>query len=110
MIAIRANTRYRLVFKYKSDGPTLHVFVKGFTSGKDLAGKPELREVYRRQVSPTDETHGQWQTIECDMNPRHPAFPVQFLKVDLYAYLHPGTVMFDDIQLKAVGWQSSTQP
>ena len=40
-----------------------------------------------------------------ELNPQHVAFPVQTLKVDLYAYLSPGTVMFDDVVLKAVGEQ-----
>src|SRR5581483_1561020 len=31
-IAIAPNTRYRLSFRYQSDGPKLHVFVKGFTT------------------------------------------------------------------------------
>ena len=34
------------------------------------------------------------------------AFPVQYLKVDLYAYLHEGVVLFDDVTLKAVGPQN----
>ena len=41
------------------------------------------------------------------MNPQsHQGFPVQELRVDLYAYLDAGTVEFDDVQLKAVGAQT----
>lgn len=100
---IKPNTRYRLQFRYRSDGPRLHVFVKGYTLAKDAAGNPAMREVYRRQVPPTDATDGQWVTIDCDLNPQHVAFPVQELRVDLYAYLHPGMVYFDDVVLKEVG-------
>lgn len=106
-IPIEPGVRYRIQFDYKSDGPTLHVFVKGYVKGQDIAGKPALREVYRRQVSPTGATNGEWKTIESDMNPQNIAYPVDCLKVDLYAYLTPGTVMFDNIQLKAVGQQTA---
>jgi hypothetical protein len=103
-IKIEPNTRYRLQFKYKSNGPSLHVFVKGYTMGPSAVSKEIVkREVYKRQVPPSGGTGGKWVTIVDDMNPQHPTWPVQFLRVDLYAYLSPGVVMFDDIQLKAVG-------
>ncbi len=105
-IAIEPNTRYRLVFKYRSDGPNLHVFVKGYTTGKDISGQPTERECYRRQVPPSAATDGRWVTITCDLNPQHPVFRVEHLRVDLYAYLKPGVVMFDDVQLKAAGEQT----
>jgi len=105
-IKIEPKTRYRLSFRYKSDGPTLHVFVKGYTTGKNIHGDTVERECYRRQVPPTGKTDGEWVTIVDEMNPQHSAFPVETLRVDLYAYLHEGTVMFDDITLKAVGAQN----
>jgi hypothetical protein len=105
-IKIEPKTRYRLSFRYKSDGPKLHVFVKGYTMAKNLEGKLVEREIYRRQVPPTGKTNGEWVTIVDELNPQHPAYPVQYLKVDLYAYLHPGMVMFDDVVLKAVGAQT----
>jgi len=100
---IQAGMRYRLSFKYRSDGPTLHVFVKGYTTGKDIAGQPAEREDYRRQVPPSRATGGEWKTVVCDMTPANPNFPVEHLRVDLYAYLSPGVVMFDDVQLKSIG-------
>ncbi len=105
-IAIDPKTRYRLSFRYKSDGPKLHVFVKGYTMGKNLKGETVERECYRRQVPPTGKTDGEWVTIIDELNPQHTAYPVQFLRIDLYAYLSPGKVMFDDIVLKAVGAQN----
>ena len=105
-IAIKPNTRYRLSFRYKSDGPTLHVFVKGYTLAKDIQGQPAPREVYRRQVPPGDPTAGKWVRVVDDLNPQHIAFPVQSLRVDLYAYLAPGHVSFDDVILKEVGAQT----
>jgi hypothetical protein len=105
-IPIEPATRYRLSFRYRSNGPTLHVFVKGYTSGRGIDGKPAERECYRRQVPPSGETDGKWVTVVCDLNPQNVAVPVEHLRVDLYAYLKPGMVMFDDVQLKAVGEQT----
>jgi hypothetical protein len=105
-IQIEPNTRYRLSFRYKSDGPKLHVFVKGYTMFENIKGEKVEREIYRRQVPPTAGTDGKWVTIVDELNPQQVAFPVQTLKVDLYAYLHPGLVMFDDVTLKAVGRQT----
>ena len=102
-IAIEENTRYRLQFRYKSDGPRLHVFVKGYTMEKDIRGQTVEREIYRRQVPPTGKTDGQWVTITDELNPQHVAFPVRILRIDLYAYLSPGVVLFDDVVLKSVG-------
>jgi hypothetical protein len=105
-IKIEPKTRYRLSFRYKSDGPKLHVFVKGYTPGPNIKGETVDREIYRRQVPPTGDTHGQWIEVVDELNPQHSAFPVQTLKVDLYIYLSPGTVLFDDVVLKAVGEQT----
>ncbi|HSV15701.1 MAG TPA: hypothetical protein VLI90_15675 [Tepidisphaeraceae bacterium] len=103
---IKPDMRYRLRFRYRSDGPTLHVFVKGYTTAPGLDGKPEERECYRRQVPPSGATDGKWVTVDCDLNPQHVVMKVEHLRVDLYAYLKPGVVMFDDVELKAVGEQT----
>lgn len=105
-IKIEPKTRYRLSFRYKSDGPVLHVFVKGYTKGPNIKGETADREIYRREVPPRGATDGKWVEVVDELNPQHVAFPVQTLKVDLYAYLSPGTVMFDDVVLKAVGEQT----
>jgi hypothetical protein len=102
-IKIEPKTRYRLSFRYKSDGPALHVFVKGYTKGPNIKGDVADREIYRRQVPPSGATNGKWVEVVDEFNPQHVAFAVQTLKVDLYAYLSPGTVMFDDVVLEAVG-------
>ncbi len=105
-IKIEPDTRYRISFRYKSDGPTLHVFVKGYTIAENIEGEKAEREIYRRQVPPTGATNGQWVTIVDELNPQQAHFPVQFLRVDHYAYYPPGRVMFDDVILKAVGKQT----
>ena len=106
--AIVPGTRYRLQFRYKSDGPVLHIFVKGYTQYPSPTGKMIGREIYRRQLPVLPATGGQWVTITDDFNPQHIALPVQNLRVDLYAYLQPGLVMFDDVVVKAVGGQTRT--
>jgi len=103
---IEPDTRYRLRFRYNSGGPKLRLFVKGYTNVPDGKGGTIEREIYRRQVPSSAGTDGQWVTIDDDLNPQHVTFPVQHLRVDLYAYLHPGLVMFDDVVLKAVGKQT----
>jgi hypothetical protein len=105
-IPIEQNTRYRLQFKYKSDGPNLHVFVKGYIKKKDISGQLADLQSYECQVPPSGGTHGKWETVVCDVNPQNVSGSPNFLKVDLYAYLSPGTVEFDDIQLRAVGEQT----
>lgn len=105
-IKIEPDTRYRLQFRYNSQGPKLHVFVKGYTLAKNAHGELVEREIYRRQVPPSGATDGKWVTVTDDMNPQHQTFPVQVLRIDLYVYLYPGQVLFDDVVLKAVGSQT----
>ena len=105
-IDITPDMRYRLQFKYKSDGPTLHVFVKGYIKKKDISGELADLQSYECQVPPSGKTGDQWKTVICDINPQNVSGAPKFLKIDLYAYLSPGTVMFDDVQLKMVGEQT----
>jgi len=102
-IKVTPRTRYRISFRYKSDGPSTHVFVKGYTTGKNVAGEKADREVFRTQVSPTGATNGKWETVVCDVNPDNPGFPVETLRVDLYAYLTPGVILWDAVVLKEIG-------
>jgi hypothetical protein len=106
-IPIQPNTRYRMQLNYKSDGPVSHIFVKGYIVPPNLKpGMPPEQEVYRRQVPPAGSTGGKWVTVLDDMNPQNPNSKVEFLRVDLYAYLKPGIISFDDIQIRAVGAQT----
>jgi hypothetical protein len=82
--------------------------VKGYTLVPSAIGKHlEARETYKRQVPPSGATDGKWVTIIDDVNPHHDEFPVQKLRIDLYACLAPGVVEFADVQLKAVGMQKN---
>jgi hypothetical protein len=105
-IDITPDRRYRIQFKYKSDGPFLHVFVKGYIHGKDISKSDADVQSYECQVPPSGPTKGKWETIICDLNPQNVSGSPTFLKIDLYAYLGSGTVMFDDVQLKEVGEQT----
>lgn len=103
IVPIEPDTRYRLGFRYRSDGPVARVFVKGYTTGADLAGRRAEREVYRRQVPTVGDTKGQWREVVVDLNPQHRTFRVEHLRVDLYVYLSAGVAEFDDVVLKKVG-------
>ena len=103
---IEPNTRYRISFRYRSDGPTLHVFVKGYFKGAGITGADADIEDYRRQVPPGGSTDGKWVTVVDELNPQNPDHPVETLRVELYAYMSGGLVMFDDVVVKAVGEQT----
>lgn len=103
---IEPKTRYRITFRYRSDGPTLHVFVKGYFKGPGIRGADADIEDYRRQVPSSGPTDGKWVTVIDDLNPQNPDHPVETLRVDLYAYMAGGLVMFDDVIIKAVGEQT----
>jgi hypothetical protein len=104
--AIKPDRRYRISLRYQSDGPSLHVFVKGYFTGSGIDGKPAPIEAYRRQVPPSGPTHGQWVTIVTDLNPQNANHQVETLRVDLYAYLNGGLVMFEDVEVKEIGPQT----
>jgi hypothetical protein len=93
-VPIEPDTRYRLNFRYRSEGPQVLVFVKGYRVFKNAAGEEVEREVYRRQVPEVGPTGGEWATVECDLNPQNVANKVERLRVDLYTYLQPGNVQF----------------
>jgi hypothetical protein len=97
-IPVAADTRYRLTFRFYSQGPTQHVFVKGYDGN---SGDAE-REIYRRQIPPSGPTNGKWQTIVCDLTPHSDEALVKTVRVDLYAYAAAGVVMFGDVQLKLI--------
>jgi len=103
-IQIEPKTRYRISFRYRSDGPTVRPFIKGY-----FIHEGAEREIYRRQIPPPEKnTHGQWVEVVDEMNPQHQTFPPTFLRIDFYAYLAAGTVEFDDVVIKAVGEQTRT--
>ena len=101
-IPIAPQSHYRLKFEYKSDGPNLHVFVKGYVPTKNMAGQPDEKQTYERQVPPSGATANEWVTVTCDLDPSSAVEKPTTLRVDLYAYLKPGLVWFRNVQLKRV--------
>ncbi|MCX5674168.1 MAG: hypothetical protein NTX87_04100 [Planctomycetota bacterium] len=103
-IEIQPGATYRFSCRYKSEGPTPKIFLKGYHAFPPQEGFPaDRRETYRRQVHPGGEK-GQWNSVAADFIPeatrpdQHPTF----LKVDLYAYWPKGVIYWDDIVLKKV--------
>ena len=71
-----------------------------------ISGQVADLQSYECQVPPSGKTGDEWKTVICDVNPQNVSGAPKFLKIDLYAYLSPGTVQFDDVQLKLVGEQT----
>ena len=103
-IEIQPGATYRFSCRYKSEGPTPKIFLKGYHAFPPQEGFPaDRRETYRRQVHPGGEK-GQWNSVVADFIPEatRPDQQPAFLKVDLYAYWPKGVIYWDDIVLKKV--------
>jgi hypothetical protein len=106
-IPIKPGKRYRFTALYHSTGPTARLFLKGFAEKPDQFSDPKnpasmRREYYRTQILPRHK-NAAWDLIEMDFTPvaLKPTDPnIQWLRVDLYIYLAPGDVFFDDVTLK----------
>jgi hypothetical protein len=108
-IPVEQGKKYRFTARYRSTGPVARIFLKGFALKPDGFGDkndPEAarREFYRAQVLPRPAA-ADWSLIEMDftpstLNPTDP--PIQWLKVDLYIYLHAGDAFFDDVTVKKI--------
>jgi len=111
-IAIEPGATYRFSCRYKSLGPTVKVFLKGYHEFPPQEGFPaQRRETYRRQVHPGGEKK-QWNSVVADFIPCHdnPNQQPTYLKVDLYAYWPKGEVYWDDIVLKKVRDAPAAKP
>lgn len=108
-IPVEQGKKYRFTVRYHSTGPTLHLFLKGFGEKPDQYSsvnnlESTRREFYRAQVVPR-EKNAAWELIEMDFTPStvKPTDPkIQWVRLDLYVYLHPGDVFFDDVTLKKI--------
>jgi hypothetical protein len=106
-IPVEQSKKYRFTALYHSTGPTARLFLKGFAEKPDQYSDPKnpdstRREFYRAQVLPRNKNAG-WDVIEMDFTPgtlQATDPPIQWLRVDLYIYLHPGDAYFDDVTVK----------
>lgn len=119
---IEEGATYRASFRYRSNGPTVKVFIKCYdlmqSEYKDSAKyKPttattrrgntyvpedrELRECYRSQQNPKG-AKNQWNTHVEEFTPKHTKYTPRYGKVMLYAYLGGGVVEFDDVVIKEI--------
>jgi hypothetical protein len=112
-IAISPGCIYRFTCRWKVEGPTPKVFIKGYalrpTVGEKEGAAPmswQRREVYRRQVHPTSDADPKvelgngWFETTADFCPRHDQFPPHWVRIDLYAYYPKGRAWFSHIVLK----------
>jgi hypothetical protein len=106
-IPVEQGNKYRFTAEYHSRGPTARLFLKGFAEKPDQfsdTNNPEStrREFYRAQVLPRKKNAG-WELIEMDFTPstvKSTDPRIHWLRVDLYIYLTPGDVYFDNITVK----------
>jgi hypothetical protein len=106
-IPVTQGKKYRFSVKYHSEGPTARLFLKGFAYKPDAFGDksdPEAvrREYYRAQVLPRS-ANPKFELIEMDFTPdtlKPTDPPIQWMRLDLYVYLTPGDIFFDDVVLK----------
>ncbi|MCD4728008.1 MAG: hypothetical protein K8R46_10120, partial [Pirellulales bacterium] len=95
---VEEGARYRFQCRWRTDGPTVKVFVKCYDY---LSEEGRRREVYRSQQNlkgPKDS----WNTHTEDFTPKHTKYSPRWGRVMLYAYLKPGTVEFDDAIVKRI--------
>lgn len=110
-IEVEPGARYRVSVTYRSDGPMMLNFVKGYAivdAGDGLG--PQRREVYRRQFPKLGPTQGRWETVVLDFTPgvvspgrsERPPYELRWIRVDLYGYYPQGRLYFRDVTLKIV--------
>lgn len=107
-IAVEDGQKYRFAVRYHSTGPVPRLFIKGFAQDPDQFGDrndPEAarREYYRAQILPRQRNAG-WDLIDMDFTPQALAKfkdrKIAWVRVDLYIYLKPGDVFFDQVVVK----------
>jgi hypothetical protein len=117
-IPVEHNQTYRFTCMYHSTGPVPRLFLKGFALKPDQFGDksdPEAvrREFYRTQILPRKK-NDKFELIEMDFTPsvveqgkgnggsKAEGMKIEWLRVDLYIYLTPGDVFFDDVVVKKI--------
>jgi len=110
-IDVDETATYRFSVDYRSDGPAVIIFIKGYALFPPGEGETasQWREVYRPQRKAG--APKEWTTLTFDFHPivrQHSARQaeahreVKRIKVDLYAYHPPGKAYFDNVVVKKV--------
>jgi hypothetical protein len=103
--------RYRFEVQYHSAAPRIRIFINGFAYSPDqfsTAGKlgSQRREIYRCQVLPVNKNNG-WSRTGIDFTPEsvkgmRKKYPIRWVRIDFYSYLHAGDAFFRDVELKDI--------
>jgi hypothetical protein len=103
---IETGAKYRFQCRWRSDGPTVKVFVKCYET---VSESGERREVYRSQQNIQGPLKT-WNVQTEDFTPQHAKYRPHWGRVMLYAYLKPGMVEFDDVVIKKIRPPSTLAP
>lgn len=105
---IEAHATYEFTCRWRSNGPAAKVFVKcydqlptRFAQRGEGTASSERREVYRSQQNLRGTT-GEWNLHRQSFTPQHARYTPRWARVMLYAYLSPGTVDWDDVEVRLV--------
>ncbi|MGO8752526.1 MAG: hypothetical protein ACLQNE_41840 [Thermoguttaceae bacterium] len=119
---VHENSTYRFQCRWRSNGPTVKVFIKCYdemptdyhreeTAIKSDPSDPsgslyapsgiQRREVYRSQQN-LKGPNNKWNTQTEDFTPKHTKYSPKWGRVDLLIYLTEGDVEFDDVVIKEI--------
>ncbi len=111
---VEPGKKYLLRVRWRSTGTAAKVFVKCYDTLKTRfrerrrpdpvgvnASDEELREVYRLQANLKGEPN-RWHVHVEEFTPKHSKFRPRWARVMLYAYWPPGTVEWDDVEIREV--------
>ena len=123
---IQEGATYRFQCRYRTNGPSPKVFIKcydemptrvqgaRFVLGGESASETGsmnqpggaadkvFREVYRSQQNLKGPKGEAWNTQTEDFTPKHTKYSPKAARVDLYGYLSPGIIEWDDVVVKEV--------
>ncbi len=111
---VEPGKRYLLRVRWRSTGTAAKVFVKCYDTLRTRfrerrrqdpvgvgASDEELREVYRLQAN-LKGAPNQWHVHVEEFTPKHRKYRPRWARVMLYAYWPPGTVEWDDVEIREI--------
>ncbi len=127
-IPVHDGQRYRFSVQYHSMAPRIRIFLKGFAYWPDRFSSPadpasQRKEIYRAQLLPVGPVPGRgqrsagrpnpasWQTTTMDFTPQalpslNKKYPIRWIRIDFYVYLHAGDAFFRKVLLKNITVQA----